>query len=420
MQLTRCRLTVALPELVEVTTTEATLGGSIALRAARACVPFLAANAAGVRLSLRTPLSLRRRFGRTSVALHANVVARHRAILPMLVREGLVPAGVARRFAETPWAIADGRVHLFTGVVVEPQDHEIVRVGHAGNRRPVSVDVDETLLGGRVPVAIVLSLSLARGVDRADLSGEVASLVRLDASRFDEASPDDLSRALTDHARFFDEAYFTGKKRAPTRKYAKASRARSTDEEPDLVTRVARLGPPHLVEETRSVLDASGAAIDRVTALALRSAMRLDVSFDGHTLSIDADERARAVYADAVSRAYRACIAHEGHPGARLYLAKYATPHQPGEPYFFVKPPELVRTTPGASTLIVGALGDGWETMSGVIETDWFSAVPAVLRVLRVGAPVVIPAGARLATLYPTRRRVLGAPFDAKAWDPFS
>lgn len=421
MQLSDCALVVTLPELVDVTSTDPTLGGSIPLRAARACTPFLAGNALGARLSLSSPVTLRRRLGRTALAASRDVVARHRALVPLLHRVGLLSDALARRFAAGPCVVERGRAELFTGVFVEPPAGEIVRVGHAGNRRPVTVDVEERLLGaGEGPAAVVLSLSLARGVDEATLGGEVGALVRLTPATVDEASIALAGELAARHGAFFDEAYFTDKKRAPTRKYAKRARRGAPSADAPVVARIARLDAPQLVARTRDVRGARGGLVATTTALELRAALDVDALYDGHTLSLSLDPAARDPYAARVSRGYQRLAPHDRHPGARLYLSKYATPHQAGEPNFFVKPPELVETTRGASTLLVGALGDGWEALSAVIETDWFHALPAVLRVHRVGHAVRVARGAPLLTAYPCRRDVAAAPFALTRWDPLA
>ncbi|MCC6645838.1 MAG: hypothetical protein IT374_09740 [Polyangiaceae bacterium] len=413
---------VALPELFGVTTSDALLGGSIPVRAARACTPFLVGNAAGARLSLRSPLTLRRRLGRITAEVPREIVERFRGTAPMLARAGLLQPWLARRFAAGPCVVSRGRVDVLTGVFVAPRDGEIVRVGHAGNRRPVTVDVEERLLGGgEGPVAVVLTLSLARGVDAATLVGELGSLTRLSPARVEEAD-DALSAGLAArHAEFFDAAYFADKRRAPTKKYAKrARRAASGDGAAPAPARIARLSLPQLAARELEVVGASGGVVATTTALELRAAHDVEARYDGHTLSASCEPRAHEAYAARVSRGYRRLLPHEAHEGARLYLAKYATPHQPGEPFFFVKPPELVETSPGASTLLVGALGDGWEALSAVLETDWFHALPAVLRVHRVGAVARVAKGELLYTAYPTSRSALAASLEVSTWDPFS
>lgn len=421
MQLNDCPLTVALPELVTVTDAEGTLGGSIPLRAARACVPFVRANALGARLSLVTTLSLRRRFGRVSASLAPDVVARHRAVVPMLARAGLLAAEVARRFAESPCVTSGASLLLFTGVFVTPPSGAVVRIGHAGNRRAVTVDVCESLVGGRDgAVPIVLTMTLASAFDRAALVGEIAAVARVVDLHAANANGRLATSALREHASFFDQDYFESKKRAPTRKYAKRAKGEPQEAGRGGDTHVVRMTTPQLVAESRPVVGATGAQVGETGVLVLRAAMRLRATWDGHTLAMDADDGERAAYADAVSRGYRAILPDEAHAGARLYFAKYATPHQAGEPFFFVKPPELVVSPPGVSSWLVGTLGDGWETLSGLVDTDWFHATPAVFRVHRLGGPVTIGKGAPLFTAYGVRRVDADAPMSVTAWDPFA
>ncbi len=422
MQLSDCQLLVTLPELVAVTPVDATLGGSIPLRAARACTPFLAGNALGVRLSLTSKVTLRRGLGRTTLTVADEVAARHRALVPLFVRAGLLTPADARRFADGPCVVERGRATLFTGVFIEPPPGEFARLGHAGNRRAVTVDVEERLFGaGEGAAPIVLTLSLARGLDAATLIGELASLTRLTFATLEEADERLVADVIARHGAFFDERYFVDKTRGPTKKYAKRARRGAPPSTPGpSVARLARLDAPQLVARSRPVRAARGTIIGETTALELAAALDVEARYDGHHLALTVEPAARDAYAARVSRAYLRHAPSEAHPGARLYLAKYATPHQAGEPNFFVKPPELLETSRGASTALFGALGDGWDVLSAVVETDWFHALPAVVRVHRVDRPVRLARGAPLFTAYPCRREVAAAPFSTSSWDPLA
>jgi hypothetical protein len=49
--------------------------------------------------------------------------------------------------------------------------------------------------------------------------------------------------------------------------------------------------------------------------------------------------------------------------------------------------------------------------MRGVVSTDSFFATPAVFRIHRVGAPVVVPEGRPLLRVIPVPRRLLAADY---------
>lgn len=414
------RVLEALPELARLTAASGTLDGSLPLRAARACVPLVRANASGARVSLSCTLELRRRLGGLRASVPEEVRARHRALLPLLERAGLLPRALAERFAEGPARASGSRVELFTGLFVEVPREELLRVGNAGNRKPVTAEVREALFSGADGlVPLVLELSLAPGFTEAQLTGELASLHRLESCALRDATEPEARALVAAHAAFFDEAYFEHKKRGSTRKYAQ--RARRPTEGPAQGPAVrATLGPAHLEQREEKALTAAGRALPGAQTLTLRAAFSLSARWDGHTLTVTSEEQDRQRYNAAVEAAYRALSPEEKHAGARWYLSRYATLHQPGEPFFFVKAPALLRTPAGSSTLLAGHLGDGWETLTGLVDTDWFHALPAVFRVHRVGAVARVAAGAPLCTLYLSSRAALEGRFEATPWDPFA
>ncbi len=71
------------------------LGGSVPLRVAQACAPLFEGNAFGFQITLRQPITLRRSAGRVAVEIAAPygeaLAASHRAVLPRLVAQGLLP-----------------------------------------------------------------------------------------------------------------------------------------------------------------------------------------------------------------------------------------------------------------------------------------------------------------------------------------
>lgn len=397
----------ALAGLVRLVARSPTLDGSIPLRAAQACTPLLEGNAVGRELSLTTRVELRRGLRGASIARFDEREAherRARAALPMLVAAGALSAGEGARFERGPLVVKGSRASLFTGLFVEAPAGVVLRVSPSANRRARSYRVRERVVRpseGLVP--LVLELELERGEGPVVLEGELATIVPLVERWTGEVVPleRDLEAALA-HVRFYDRAYFESKKRGATRKYRSLVR-RAGPSPPREAVRVIEAGP-------RS-LELAG---DR---LLLRAALDLRASFDGSTVSVELDRDALGELARGVRDAWAPVLrgplaSTEVFEGALLYLTKYVTPHPKGEPHFFVKPPALLATPPGWSTLIDGMKSPGLDVLRGVVRTDVFHAVPAVFALAAPFEAHRVARGAVLAELFPSPRSVLERPFE--------
>jgi hypothetical protein len=406
----------------ELVKTSPTLDGSVPLRAARACSPLLDGNRYGLKIRLAEPLELGRSLGGIRVRTRRQIEL-ERALaggVPRAAAEGLLaPAGswarrLEKRFA---WSERAGsrRVQLFTGLLVRPRPGTWLCLSDAGNRRNLLFEVDERFVRDDGEFApIVLTLKIARSAKLPlRLAGEIATLGALEANtRIDLASLEARPELGQTHLSFYDEGYFSSKKRGPTRKYRSLIESSTAREAGAAGACLVEAGPSALsVERATQLITARGwetAPESGPERLVFRAPVSMVARFDGHELWMEPDARELADYARAVDRRWRRLFPAElaAHQGGMLYFAKYATPHQRGEPYFFVKPAALVITPPGTSALIQGVHGDGYDVLRGVVATDVFHALPAVLRLDRPGQLVSIPRGAPLARVSVIRREV--------------
>jgi len=396
--------------LATLTRRSGTLDGSVPLRAAQACVPLLEGNAYGLQLRLARPLTIERRLGRKP-RLIGDVA--HAAALPRLVAQGYVGAAWARAFADGPLFEHRGVLYLFTGLGARAGGGTVVRVSANANRRSVLYDVDPVLLDDEALTPIVLPIRSRQG--RLRLEGEVATLgafapdVEIERVPLREAP--ELGRA---HVEFYDAQYFANKKGESTKKYRKLV-AKLDDESEAGAARVVEAGPVSLAVESldRFLSPTSPTPVrgtKSVSSIGFDALLAFDATFDGHALTVKWDEALLARDARALERKWNDVYGEgfvQKHRGALFYLTKYFTPHPHGEPHFFVKPWAFVQTRPGVSSLIEGALGDGWEVMRGVVATDVFHAAPAVFRVHRIGEPVRVREGTRLIEVLPIPRDLL-------------
>ncbi len=416
--------------LSELRRASATLDGSIPVRAAQACSPLLEGNRFGFQLALRVPLELSR--GALGPKLARVPDALQRALsgtIPRLFAEGLLDRGWQKTIERG--LVSRGRRNnellLFTGLLLRPRPGHWLRVSHGGNRRNLCFDVEERLIRDAeqfVPLSV--TLRFARSAEfPLKLSGEIATIApldpRLSVVETELAQSPKEGRA---HATFFDQSYFDQKKRGPTQKYKRlvgGTSSAPTGEPGEL--RIVRAGSSmtRLSRVTRFI-GVRGFEDDSTRALQVVSfdnGVPFDASFDGHECHVTPNPRALSEHAATSKSAWQAAFDAEvlaEHRGAQWYFDKYVTPHQAGEPYFFVKPPALFSTSPGWSLLVDGVVGEGFSVLRGVTASDVFHAAPAVIRMDVPGRRVHIAAGTELARLYPFPRSLATAELESIPW----
>ncbi|MBK7584121.1 MAG: hypothetical protein IPI67_28470 [Myxococcales bacterium] len=409
----------------------ATLDGSIPLRAAQACSPLLDGNRAGFQLLLREQLWLTKSLGRPGLSNPPERLLRLlRGSVPRFVAEGLLPKHSLwpkRMERGLVWREGRGpRVGFFTGLFVRPRPGFCLRIGHAGNRRNVLFDVEERWLTDTenfVPLVLSLTPSEANPFPLL-VHGELATLMPfVSCARPRVVALDQALDVGRGHLDFFDAKYFEQKKKGSTQKY-KRMRAQTSEPKPGEKgeLRCVSAGPECLVQSTSvDLLTATG--VERgnppVARLIFQNAVAFTAKFDGHNTRVEPNASALEGFADRTRAAWASAFdaeTLERHRGAIWYFTKYVTPHQAGEPLFFVKPPALVSTAPGWSTLVEGFTGSGFEVLRGVVATDQFHALPAVFRLSTPGRRVRVRAGAPLAQFMPFPRWLLDATHERVEW----
>lgn len=380
----------------------ADLDGSIPLRAARACVPLLEGNAFGWSICASVDISLVRRRSRWRLA-DDDLVRRARAAVPYLMTEGLLPTGTwAHQLADGPLFELDGRVALWTGLLLRSATEQTLWSSDAGARRNRDVAVGELarVVGPRW-MPLVLELRPRPRLERCVLGGELATLAAVDpvSWRFvDLADARDIGEA---HLRFYDAAYFADKREGPTRKYRRML-GDAVDARVSVPT-VVRAGSCTVAAEAcEREHTADGVVRGRLQRLVFRNALRFEARFDGRKVHVDADRDQLARNASAIDACWRGVFGEQRvaeQRGALWYLTKYFTPHVDGEPHFFVKPGVLSATPAGVATLVDGIGDEGYDVLRGVVRTDRFGAVPAVFSMWGSGTTIEVPVGRPLARM---------------------
>lgn len=399
----------------------ATLDGSLPLRAAQACTPLLEGNAVGRELVLAHRIELSRSLRGVKIERfdhRAKVEARARAVVPMLGPLGLADAFVSR-FTQSPLRTERRRIELFCGLLVTAPRGLRLRIGSTSNRRPRAFLVEEQIIAHEDgPTPIVLSMKLEDLGEGVVLEGEIATIVplidRLEARYQPLSSALDAARS---HVRFYDERYFESKKRGATRKYRDLVREQPKVSDTEPAAKPA--AEPRVVDVVECGPRQVEIASDR---LRMRAGVPFTFFYDGSTVSVHVAEASLESMAAAIREAWAPvlseALANEAvFRGALLYLTKYVTPHPRGEPHFFVKPPALVVTPPGWSTLIEGRKSLAFDVLRGVVRTDIFHAIPSVFAIANLGTTCAVRPGDWLADLFPSPRHVLERPFVVRTID---
>jgi hypothetical protein len=398
----------------------ADLDGSIPLRAARACVPLLEGNAYGWQLGWRRPVALRRRLGRWQLDDDA-AVRSARACVPYLAAHGMLHGQWPALLADGPIVTGramGGAIGLWTGLLVRSGE-SVLRVCDAGNRRNRDVGVDEVIVAETERwVPLVLELR-PQGVTTLSLGSEVATLATVSMLGRRIGTLAEHAYLGAAHVAFFDRAYFDDKRAGPTKKYRHLLAAPQPDMPAMDSALVAHSGPAAVaLEAAAREHDAAGPrAGSRFTRFVFRNLVGFTARDDGVSVDIEPDRSALATLAVATESTWRDAIGYGGpddHRGALWYLTKYFTPHVAGEPHFFVKPPALVATPPGWSSLVDGIHGAGYDVMRGIVRTDRFHAAPAVFSMER-RATIEVPAGTPLARFVPFHH---GEDVASPRWHP--
>ncbi len=416
--------------LVRLDRRSPTLDGAVPVRVARGCVPLLEGNAYGLQLTLTRPLTARRRLGRWSGSWDGGDEPErlHRGAVPRLGHEGVLPAeGAWVRALRGPLVRAiKGGLRLVTGLLVSPAASVWLRLTSAANRRNTLFDVVEQVVPDGAWVPLVVDLRFrpsAPAVVR--LQGEIACLgalrpgVRVTTGPIGEAPA--LARA---HASFYDRAYFEDKRHDVTGKYRRMIATEAQDASETAACRVAVVGASRHAVVPFTRFTTNDGPMPRpapgrppLDTIVFRNEIGFRAVYDGQNVTLDYDRAALAVRSRRVEDALVPLLSGEAlaHPGARLYLTKYFTPHVPGEPHFFVKPWALTETPPGWSCLVDGIHGDGYDVWRGVVSTDSFHATPAVFRLHGDGAPIRVAEDAALIRVIPVPRALLPHEYRLRA-----
>lgn len=389
-----------------------TLDGSVPVRVAQGCVPLLEGNAWGWQVRLARPIELRKKLtGWTASGAGIDELQRlARAAVPMLRRDGTLRDGPLVKRLERGVVDAGRTISIFTGLFVRPRESWRLRLSTLANRRSWLYSVDETLCADAdAYTPLILGIEPADDIDAFTLEGEVATLGVLPELTSRDAcylGKDTEAEAIARaHMGFYDGEYFETKKRGQVARKYRDDIVRSPLHPTDdvvLDTRMVHAGPVHI-----ELLP------DRVR---VRNAVSFVATFDGYKVHVEPHPGELAELARDIRDAWASIP--QSHEGALLYLTKYVTPHPPGEPHFFVKPPTLVATTPGTSTLIDGIPGAGYDVMRGVVRTDSFHAVPAVFQLWRPGVSIRLTRGAPLCDLFVFPRTLDDATFTLTTSGP--
>ncbi len=411
----------AIPQWCRLEKRSGTLNGSLPLRAARACPPLMQGNEAGFQVRLRSPLPLRVRGGRLTIALAEAAIdlvsdAAPRA-LSSLVNEGLVVRnGVWHRlFKQSAIAERNGRLYLWSGCLVRPRPGISLLVSRAFNQH-ARIDVVEHLVSradGFTPLVIeVDATGLAPG--RHVLEHEIACVTPLTGGAdIEVTSLREAPQVGVPYVEFHNRAYYEERRKSGVSGRYVRHKAREVVAAPNAACTVATIWPrQHVARGSFSrVATARGLSNRRLPGgpqyAMVRAVLDLHCEWNGHAFTrfgISGEPTQVA----AARQAWLSLYGVSFDPGGGVENQYFAFTNE--QPFFNFVSPALCQTPPGWVSLVDGyRLGQVWG-MRGVIENEWYTGVATAYKfdrptMLRLRRPTP------LLRIIPVPKALLGAGF---------
>jgi hypothetical protein len=398
-----------------------TLDGQIALRAAQGCQPLLEGNALGLQVVLPAPLTLHSTWLATrpqGPVLPPDLLATLRAHGQLSPEWAATLSGGVVQVTQT----RQKRFRVWTGLLVRPRSGVVLWVTPPRNREhPGVLQLESTVEATDGWTPLVVDLQLPGKEQDVTLQGELATIIALaHGTTVQHAQLKEMPDAGRAHLAFYDPAYFAEKHGHVTTKYRRlVARTNGIAPSPQGGLTVVEAGPLELDITPLPVVHGPhgvGKKASSAVQLALfRNPVSMRARFDGHAVAVNLHQPALNRGARAVTQVWEDVlgkVALEGSPGAMLYLTRFINLHPPSEPYFFVKPWALGVTPPGWSTVVEGVSGKGYRILRGVVRTDRFHALPAVIQMLEPGQEVQLAASIPLLRAVAIPRTLQEPAFD--------
>jgi hypothetical protein len=278
------------------------------------------------------------------------------------------------------------RIH--TGIWVEEESGSTLRLTNNSFRRHRGLQIENEIIAGGKPHALVLHLRLSTLPQERALTivGELATIGPVAADiPWTAAGREQFRDLVGRHQDFFDKRYFDGKRGGPTRKYKAMLRSRSQQAPLEALSEQAD-APQIVFASFANHHQSTEFAIQRSADIhyaEIRAALGFSAHFDGARVHFEykserLQERAREISDEWSALGEEIANRLAKHQGAMWYFSKYFTPHADGESNFFIKPATLALAPPGIALLVDGACGNDFDVLRGVIDTQIVGALPAV------------------------------------------
>jgi hypothetical protein len=409
----------------------ATLDGSVLLRAAQGCKPFLDGNAAGFQVRLSRRALLRVKNGRPRIlftdSARAKLVSDYTDRVDGLVAAGLLPERGYwhRELKRGAVRQRNGALALWTGLLVRPAAGIWIFQSRAFNRRsrvPVreAVIPDDTAF---VPLILELEPELAHDAE-IWLTSELACLVPLWPDVEFTTSPiEDEPAVGAAFNRFYDEDYDRRRANKPTGDYRRlASEQEQAAGSEQAKCRLVVAGGPniHRVRTFTRFVTEDGITKNhpqrhQLEFVVVRNMTEVVGVYDGRGVEgLEANaQRAAARF----RTRWKSLYGPDALSSVDL-LTRYAVGSVPPrrEAEFSVFPWVFVQTPPGWSSLSDGSLHGNLEGLRGILSTDAYFYISSTFQCVESG-PISIPSGAEIERVVPVPRQLLEAPIRMIAVD---
>jgi hypothetical protein len=393
-----------------------TLDGSMPLRAAQFCTPFVEGSGAGVQIW--APPSVLKRAGRR-VDFFSLVPApndeTYDAAMRRLADADLLGKEWLRRLADgLVWQTRD-TLYLWTGHVIRPRPNAWLLVSSAYNRRTAATILDLVIPESDAFAPLLVKVDVSKVRDQPlSLDGELACILALRPGVAVERVP--LKRrpeVLKRVAGYFDGDYFARKAIKATGKYRSLVAGATPSESTPARLSVIDLGSARFdVRTFREFVGPSG--IDRsyvragdVEHAVVRAQTSVTVRWDGYGWS---HEHGRLRGADELRTNWQRVCGGDPQGMVDRYC-RYAVFGFPIEPVFNLLPWIFLESPPGWACFLDALPVEGAEGLRGVTRTDVFHQSPAAFRALAAGT-LHIRAGTPLMRVLPVPARLVRPGFE--------
>jgi hypothetical protein len=385
----------------------ATLDGTMPLKAAQHCLPFLEGSSAGIQIVADESMIKKDEDGIHDFFTWNPDLPdddEYTVIVDKLFEKKLLSKSWHSQLSEgISWR--DGQsLFIWTGLLTSGVEEGWLLIGGAFNRR-IPLKISDLVLPSSKSVQPIVIEVLIDGStpEEIELKGEIACLLKLQTghkivSQNLDKSPKEAERL----ADFFDDSYFeTRAEKLVTGRYKRLPHAEDASPSKGDCKVIDLGNAPYTVGRFEKFITAKGVVLDSKLStqfeyVALTAQFPVQIDWDGFRWK--PDFRDLAGYEEFKSRWER--VVGEKAKSVVSIFEVSVLPGEAMEPFFNVIPWVMFKTPPGWSSILDGTHASDRDGLRGVVATDIFHQIVAPYRIVSTGT-VKIDVGESIGRILP-------------------